>query len=1075
MTDSEPDLPNETGGWMTRLIWDRRMLILIVGLVIVAGLSSIIVLPRMEDPVLVKRVAIINTTLPGADASRVESLVTEKIEDSLREIETIKELRSTSRPGNSTIVIELIDQVKETATIWSRVRSKVEDAIPSLPANASRPKMDELEVRAYAKIISVVWDHPGEVDYSVLRRVSRRLQDRLQALPGTEKVDRLGDPGEEVVVRVDTHRAAAAGLSTEAIARQLALQDAQDAAGQVRGQQLDLSLEVSNQFKDLAAVSRADIQSADGRFVKLESLADVSIEPPTPLPRFGRHGDQPAITLGILIRRETRIDNWSIAANRSIQEFESELPAGISIVEVMDQSGYVTQRLSSLILNLILGGLAVWFVIFLLMGWRSALIVASALPLTLLTVLFGFRVFDIPIHQMSVTGLIIALGLLIDNAIVVTDEIQKELVRGFSPFESVKITIRKLLIPLLGSTLTTAFAFGPIALMPGPAGEFVGSIAYSVIMAIFASLIFSVTVVSPLAAILLRIPPAESSAGKRFLSVGFSSHWLTNIYRSGLKSLFQRPIVTAALCAALPIVGFALAPTLKEQFFPASDRDQFHIQVELATGSSIMETQAVSRRIDQVLAKPEIRQVDWFFGDSAPSFYYNLVATRKAQPQFAQAIVRIDPALDVTEVIQNLQLELDSVVPEARILVRQLEQGPPFDAPVEVRLFGPDLDRLRELGTELRQILAGVPDVLHTASLLGETLPLVRLKVDAQSAAMAGLTPAEIANQVQASFDGRRGGSVIQEMEELPVKVRVADQSRTELAGLRSLDLISTSRTSTGLNNIVPLRAVADIELEPETGVIVRLNRRRMNEVSGYITAGTLPSVALNEFQRLLDESGFVVPPGYELSYGGEASKRDDAVGNLMASVGVLMACMVATLVLSLGSFRLAAIIGLVGTLSIGAGMLALWLGSYPFGFMAIIGTMGLIGVAINDSIVVIASLKQNHGKDASDLDGMVDTVVQCTRHVIATTLTTVAGFTPLILSGGTFWPPLAVAISGGVLVATTLALLLVPVAYRIAYCGCPIFGKVANRNPQPAILETLNPTTHLPNQLVWWEQKFDR
>jgi multidrug efflux pump subunit AcrB len=208
-----------------------------------------------------------------------------------------------------------------------------------------------------------------------------------------------------------------------------------------------------------------------------------------------------------------------------------------------------------------------------------------------------------------------------------------------------------------------------------------------------------------------------------------------------------------------------------------------------------------------------------------------------------------------------------------------------------------------------------------------------------------------------------------------------------------------------------------------------------MNEIAGYLTAGTLPSAALGEFQRRLAATGFELPVGYELSYGGEASKRNDAVGNLMASVGVLMACMVATLVLSLGSFRLASIIGLVGLLSVGSGLFSLWLGSYPFGFMAIIGTMGLIGVAINDSIVVLISLKERHGTDASNLDGMVNTVVDCTRHVIATTLTTVAGFMPLIISGGTFWPPLAVAISGGVLFATGVALFLVPVAYRIVYC----------------------------------------
>jgi multidrug efflux pump subunit AcrB len=1022
-----------SSSWAVRLINDRRLLVLLIGIVVVAGLSSFAILPRMEDPILTKRVATIVTFLPGADAGRVESMVTEKLEDSLRDIESIKELRSTSRPGSSTIIIELLDQVKESDSIWSRVRSKIEDTLPQLPENATRPQMDELDVRAYAKIISLVWDHPGTLDYTTLRRVARRLQDKLQTLNGTEKVDMFSDPGEEVVVRVDTEKAAALGLSTEDIARQLLRQDAQSAAGQVRGSQIDLSLEVSNQFKDLAAVARADIQAADGRFVRVDSVADIRLEPPSPLPRLGRHGDKPAITLGVLVRQETRIDQWAVKADRLLEEHAKELPVGLKIEQVMDQSEYVNARLSTLFWNLVMGGLAVWVVILLLMGWRSAMIVSAALPLTVLAVLFGFRVLNIPIHQMSVTGLIIALGLLIDNAIVVTDEIQKELVRGVNQVQAIIDTVRKLAVPLIGSTLTTVFAFGPIALMPGPAGEFVSSIAYSVIMAVSASLFFSLTVIATLSAIFIRLPSQNSGGWRRFWTVGFSSQWLTANYRRVIGFSLQHPIITFLIWMIIPVLGFAVAPTLKEQFFPPADRDQFHIQVELGSGASIADTQAIAEKIDKVLAGEAVRQVDWFFGDSAPSFYYNIVATRKSQSQFGQAIVRIASDLNVTEVIRRVQEKLDRAVPEARALVRQLEQGPPFDAPVEVRIFGPDLEVLREKGEELRLLLSKVPDILHTSSLLDETLPQVRLTVDAQSASLAGLSPTEIANQVQASLDGRQGGSIIQEMEELPVRVRANDRSRNDLGGVRSLDLIS--RDQGGSPTVIPLRAVASTSLEPESGVIVRLDRRRMNEIAGYLTAGTLPAKALNEFQQRLEATGFKLPVGYELRYGGEASKRNDAVGNLMASVGVLMACMVATLVLSLGSFRLASIIGLVGLLSIGSGMFSLWLGNYPFGFMAIIGTMGLIGVAINDSIVVLISLKEQHGSDASNIEGMVDTVVDCTRHVIATTLTTVAGFTPLVISGGTFWPPLAVAISGGVLFATGIALFLVPVVYRAVYC----------------------------------------
>ncbi len=1032
----------------TRLVNDRRLLVLIIGVVAVAGLSSISVLPRMEDPVLRQRVAMINTLLPGADASRVEALITEKLEDSLRDIREIKEIRSLSRPGISSITIELLDAITETDVVWAKVRGKMEDTLPQLPAGATRPEFEELEVRAYARIVSLVWTADGEVDYAVLRRTAKQLQDRLQELAGTEAVDRYGDPGEEITVQVEPTRAAAIGLSIAAIADQLRAADAKQAAGQLRGAEHDLSLSVDNEFRDLAEVSRTNIRSSAGSFVRLDQVAQVSLAPQTPLPRWARHGDQVAISLGALIRPAARIDRWSTGADALLAEFSTRLPAGVGLIEVMNQADYVTARLSSLTTNLAVGAAAVCVVILLLMGWRSAIVVALALPLTVLTVLFGMRLWDIPVHQMSITGLIIALGLLIDNAIVIADEVRTELAAGLSPTEAVRQSVSKLAVPLWGSTLTTALAFAPIALMPGPAGEFVSSIAFNVIMAIGASLVFSLTVIAALAAIWLRVAPsAATSSGQRetiwrtVWQQGFRSDRLLTWYRTTLRFLLRRPWLALAASLVLPLAGFSVAPLLAEQFFPPADRDQFYLEVELAQGASIADTDRVARRLDALLREEPVEQVDWYFGDSAPTFYYNVIASQQGRPGFGQAIIRVPAEVSVSDIIRRLQRTVDREILDARVLVRQLEQGPPFNAPVEVRLFGPDLEKLQAYGEQLRNLLVNVPRTTHTTSLVSETLPKIALDVDPEAARIAGLTATEIAAQVQAAYDGLFAGNVLQETEELPVRIRFADAQRADLASLETLDLVS--RGPQGEPALVPVKAVAKLRLVPETGVIVRLNRRRMNEVSGYLVAGTLPSEALGAFKQKLADAGWRTPPGYALEYGGEASKRNDAVGNLLASVGVLMAMMVTTLVLSFGSFRLASVIGAVGCLSIGLGMGALWIGGYPFGFMAIIGAMGLIGIAINDSIVVLATLQANHGQQQLDVEEVVDSVSSCTRHVLATTFTTIAGFSPLIWSGGEFWPPLAVAIAGGVTGASVLALVFVPAAYQLAYC--PRIGSAAS------------------------------
>ncbi len=441
-----------------------------------------------------------------------------------------------------------------------------------------------------------------------------------------------------------------------------------------------------------------------------------------------------------------------------------------------------------------------------------------------------------------------------------------------------------------------------------------------------------------------------------------------------------------------------------------------------------------------MLNDPDIQRVDWFVGESAPAFYYNLIPRRSGVSQYAQALVQLQSSEGVSEVIHRLQAKLDREFSHSRVLVRQLEQGPPFDAPVEVRLFGPDLDRLQEIGEELRRVLVDTKGVLHTRCEMDEVLPGLSLKIKEETARAAGMSLTDVALQLNAATEGVFGGSIIEATEELPIRIRLGDADRSSLETISSLDFVNSAVANApnsldGQYRGVPISAIAEFQLTPKYGSITHLAGRRMNEIQVYIPAGMLPSTVLGSFQQRLEESGFEVPPGYKLMYGGEAAKRDEAVSNLMASVGILLVMMVATLVLSFGSFRVASIVGIVGMLSVGLGMGALWVFGYPFGFTAIIGTMGLMGVAINDTIVVLASIQSDPAASSGDRVAMRNVVSQSTRHIISTSLTTMAGFTPLIIAGGGFWPPLAVAIAGGVGGATILALFLAPSAYLLLMC----------------------------------------
>ncbi len=1026
-----------------RFYSDRRLIALTLLLAIASGATSLLVLPRMEDPLLTQRAATITTVFPGADASRVEALVTEKIEDKLLDISEIKRMRSQSQAGSSFISIELRDEITDTDPVWSAIRGKLEDSISTLPPGAARPQFNELDIAAYAWIGAVVWLGDEPVADGVMRRLARQLKDELFAISGTKAVDLFGDPLEEIIVEIDADRAAAVGLAASAIAAQLAMGDVKTSAGVLHGQATEIVVELNNQFRTLEDILSTTLRSENpGQTLRLSDLATVRRSTPEPVASKAIIDGRPAVVVSVMLRPEYRIDQWADAARAVIAGFQQRMPTGVELEIVMQQDSYVNERMATLARNLLLGVIAVGIVTLLFMGWRNALLVTATLPVAALMVIAGMRFLGIPIHQMSITGLIIAMGLLIDNAIIAADEIDISFSRGFSAAAAVRDMVSRLFAPLLASTVTTALAFAPIALMEGPAGEFVGSIAVTVMLAIFSSFLLATTVLPATAAMFHRPAKSTSSVAHSAWQRGIAVPLVTRSYTRFLTLVVSRPWLGISLGLFLPICGFVAATQLNEQFFPPADRDQFYVELEMSPGSSLSRTEEVARSVDQLLLEqPRVEHTAWFLGESAPPFYYNIIARRKNSPNYAQAIVTLDNNANCLELIRDMQTRLDRSFPDARLLVRQLEQGPPFDAPVEIRLYGTDLERLQDLGEQLRAIATDIPDVLHVRTALSDFRPVAALEVESRQASWVGLSDADLAQQLFAQLEGVQAGSIIEEVEEIPVRVRVAGQKRRSIEDLHSAGLFVNSsvgraseQENSQISQAIPVGSVASIELAPQRAVISRYNGRRINEVQAFITAGTLPSRVLKEFKARIASQAASLPPGFSIEDGGEASERDAAVDRLMANVSVLVVGMIASLVLALGSFRLMMLIGLVATLSIGLGMGSLWLFSYPFGFMAIIGTMGLMGIAINDSIVVVSALSADPEVRTGSVSATVERVLEVTRHVLATTATTVVGFFPLLLSGGGFWPPLAVAIGAGVTGATLISLTLVPAVIRLSH-----------------------------------------
>ena len=1024
-----------------------RLLILTFILIIAWGISSYQALPRQEDPELVNRVAVVKTPFLGASAERVEALVTEVLEGEIAEIEEIKTISSSSRVGFSTVTIELVDAVKDAQPIWSKVRDEMSDAAAFFPTGAGVPELEEAKNKAYTAIASLTWNQPAKPNYPVLRRYAEELEVAMRGISGTEEVEIFGDPNEEITVEIDAAELVAVGLSPQQLAEQINLSDAKVSAGQYRSDRSNIAIEVDSELETLERIGQIPIQSKDGQFTRLSDLATINRgiqQPPTDLALVS---GKPAVVVGVLMKSGLRIDKWAEEVKTEVANFEASLPQGVGLDLIFDQSEYVSDRIGSLLSNLVIGALLVIAVSLVSMGWRSALVVGIALPLTTLLVFGWMTVLKIPIHQMSVTGLIIALGLLIDNAIVVVDEIKVEMDEGEEPLEAVVKTVNYLKVPLFASTITTVATFLPIALLPGGAGEFVGTIAVGVILALISSLALSLTIIAASAARMLG-----DTEGKRdellhrdrtrgilqkiqiwllkpdaWWNTGLTSKKLARPYRKSLRFTQSKPLLAIALTFFIPLIGFIGATTLKNQFFPSLNRDQFQIEVEFASSTAIAQTKNKIKEARKIiLANSNVKDVHWFIGESAPKFYYNLTGNRENQSNYAQAMVQLNTEQNVPTIIRELQNELDARFPAARILVRQLEQGPPFDAPIEMRIFGSDLQELRRLGKKARSILVSIPDVTHVRDDLSEALPKLELSVDEEQARQAGFTNTAIARQLEAYLEGAIGGSILEATENLPVRVRVSNDLRADLSQIASLNLNADSND----NNFRSTSAIGEFNLQPQLSTISRRQEQRVNTVQGFIKAGVLPSTVQTKFESQLEAEGFQLPSGYRYEWGGELSESSEAQGDLAIYVPILLVVIMTALVLSLGSFRQAVIVAGVGVGCIGTALFSLRVAGSPLGFMAIVGTMGLVGIAINDTVIVLSALNEHPQAREGDRTAVENVVVKATRHVVTTTVTTIAGFIPLLINGGPFWRPLAIAITGGISGSSLLALYFVPAIY---------------------------------------------
>ena len=1020
---------------MDTLFFHRpRLVILALVVIAVAGISALLTLGRQEDPSMTDSQAGVTTLFPGADPARVEALVTRPLEDKLRTIAEVMTLSSTSATGISSIEVELIETIDPAAIaeVWSRVRDKVAD-VP-LPPGALDPEVETGQAGAYAAILALLPTGDKAPASAVLGRHAAELAERLRTLTGAKAVDIWGLPAEEVLVALDPARAAALGLSASEVAGAVAAGDAKAQAGRLTGPGTEAVLDLAGDIEGLDRVREIVLrEGSQGSVLRVGDVANVTRGPRPPRDALALVDGREAILIGVRIEEGLRVDLWMEGLQARVAAFADTLPASLEVRQVFDQAVYTADRLSDVAVNMAIGMVLVIGVLFVTLGARAALVVALVLPLVTLATLGTMRFIGLPLHQMSVTGLIVALGLLVDAAIVMTDEVQTRLSEGRDRRQAVSVAIRRLAVPLLASTLTTVLSFVPMILLPGGAGDFISAIAIAVVLMLSWSLIVALTITPALAGWWLS---ARGGAGLRLDA-------LTRGFAALLQLSLANPLRSVLIALVLPVTGFLAMPTLVPQFFPGVDRNQFHIEVELPVATGLETTTALVKQIDAALkTDARITGTMWVAGESAPAFYYNVAGGRQNAPEYAHGLVTTTSPAATAALLGPLQADLSEAFPQARILVRGLVQGPPVDAPVELRLVGQDVVALRRAGDDIRSILLAVPALTQVRTQMEGAAPKVRVDVDEAAARLLGLSLGDVSAQLQGALEGVTGGALLEGTEELPVRVRLGEDIRSDLSLMATLPILpagAAARANTqGAVPQVPLSALATLTLVPSETAISRQNGDRVNTVQAFVAPGVLPQAAQAQAEAALAQAGFVLPPGVTLQIGGDADERSQTVDNLMASIGLIVTLSVATVVLSFDSFRLSAITFAVAGLSAGLSILALAIFDYPFGITAVIGVIGSIGVSVNAAIIVLSALQQDPRAAAGDCAAMTEVVMGSTRHILSTTLTTVGGFLPLILAGGGFWPPFAMAVAGGVALSTVLAFAFTPQMFALVHRRVP-------------------------------------
>jgi len=1006
-----------------------RFMITVALMMALIGAISWGTMVRQEDPDMPDLWGMVVVSFPGADVETMERLVIDPVEERLAEVDDMRQVTTSIRNGFASMELELLGGTDDIDEAWDDVREALEKAAREFPAGAFPPVLDPDMNDQDSVVLAIT----GSDDPAVLRTAARRLRDRLLGMQVVSKVNMIGDPGDQVRVEIDDAAIRRLGLDFKTLTTILSSRNQVVSGGTLRLGDKSVTLRPRSEFRSVQEIEETPILLPSGGAIPLGAIARVVHGVEEPAPARMRFEGQPAVGLGIVPGGGLDIVRFGEQVQAVVQASAADyLPLEIHVLAF--QPDWVEWRISGLGRSLLIGILIVAAVVIGAMGIRLGLVVSSVVPLVALASLAIWAMTGGVLHQISIAALVIALGMLVDNAIVVAENIQSRIDRGASRKAAAREAVRELRVPLAAATGTTVAVFVPMMAAEGATAAFTLSIPLIVTLTLAVSYVYATLVTPVLCRLFLR--PAVAGGKERLITVAS---------RLGRFAVMRPGMV---LTGAVVLIGLSIAGTglVNQNFFPASDRNILIVDLKLPEGTHLSAIDQAAAELEQGLRSFEdVESVSVFIGESVPHFYYNLPRVPHA-PNFAQVMITTSGTAVLDKVSAEVREWMELNRPDVEVVSRRLEQGPPVTAPVEVRLVGVNPDHLR---TGADQVLAavmsieGATDGRHDA---GVGAPSVWFQVDDAEAARHGVSRADVASALYGRTQGNLVGQFRAGDDPVPVVVRSTAGENFPVENLEGILVYGSG------GKPVPLGQIATLDVEWRPAVIRHFNGSRVVNVRSELEEGFAYSQVLSELSLKLET--MELPPGVSASFGGAAEGAGEANTAMLRTVPMGMLLLLGILLLEFNSFRRLIIILATVPLAMAGIVPGLVLGNQPFGFMSMLGVIALVGVVVNNAIVLLDLVERLRGEGEDIRQALIAAVTRRTRPILLTTATTVAGLMPLALSDSPLWPPMAWAMISGLIGSTLLTLLVVPALYLLLFrpsLVLPFQGKRIARQAQVA------------------------